>query len=70
LVIVGGRTCSAAASADIAIGPPKTITESAESRGPESPEERSSARSERSRWIAAEWSRSAVANPGDRGGMA
>ena len=57
--IVGGRTCSAAASSPIVTGPPKTMTERADRRGAERPEALSSRRSLRSKWMAAEWRRSA-----------
>ena len=52
--IVGGRTCSAAASSPIVTGPAKTMTESADRRGAERPEALSSRRSLRRRWMAAE----------------
>jgi ankyrin repeat protein len=60
-VMVGGRTCSAAARSPREMGPRKTTTERAERRGPLSPLAASVLRSERSRWIAAEWRRSAAA---------
>ena len=58
-VIVGGRTCSAAARAPSVIGPPKTITDNADSCGAGSPAASSSRRRRRNRWMAAEWRRSA-----------
>src|SRR5450759_4319367 len=60
--MVGGLTCSAVASWPRVMGPPKTTTESAESRGAESPLASSSLRRWRRRWIAAEWSWSASAS--------
>ena len=61
-VIVGAATPSAAASAPIPMGPAKTTTESADSRGGETPRASSSVRRRRNRCRAAEWSRSATAS--------
>ncbi len=58
-VMVGGRTCSAAASSVSVNGPPKTTTDSADSRGAGSPLAASSRLTRRRRWIATECSRSA-----------
>ncbi len=48
-VIVGGRTCSVFARSPSVIGPPKTMTDSAESFGAVSPVESSTRRNRRSR---------------------
>ena len=53
-VIVGGRTCSASASLPNVMGPLKTITERAESRGAVKPLDSSTRRRVRSRRIAVE----------------
>lgn len=59
-LMVGGRTCSASASSPSDLGPPKTRTESAESWAGPTPLSRSRMRSRRSKWMAAEWSWSAM----------
>src|ERR1700676_4366552 len=59
-LIVGGFTCSAAASSPRVFGPPKTSTDSAERRAGPSPVRTSCLRTRRSRWRAAECSRSAI----------
>src|SRR5687767_13317502 len=60
--MVGGFTCSAAASCPRVSGPPKTTTESADNRGEVIPIASSSRRSRRRSPIAAEWSWSARAS--------
>lgn len=60
-LIVGGLTCSAAASSPSVFAPPKTSTERAERRAGPSPVEISSLRTRRSRWMAAECRASANA---------
>ncbi len=61
-VIVGADTPSAAASAPIPSGPPNTTTESADSRGGETPRASSSVRRRRNRCRAAACNRSATAS--------
>jgi len=64
-LMVGGRTCSASASSPNDRGPPpSTSTDSADSCAGPMPLSRSRTRSRRSRWMAAECSRSAVRKAG------
>jgi hypothetical protein len=58
--MVGGFTCSAAASVPIVIGPAKASTDSADSCAPVTPEAASSLRTKRNRRIAAACSWSAT----------
>ncbi len=59
-VVVGTLTCSALARSLIRRGPANTMTDRAERRGALSPVASSSVRKRRSRWMAAEWRRSAI----------
>jgi hypothetical protein len=59
-LMVGGFTCSAAASRPSVVGPPNTSTDKAESRAGPSPVAVSCLRTRRSKWIATEWRRSAT----------